>query len=597
MELYYRLIFLISLILILYFIYRIIRLLIVSKADTYIVKENGKMRCEGAVRYVIPRDRYVAYDMTKPFAGRQTGEVQVVEGKAWVRIRKENKEHIDIGYEDIGYVDLSGNIYDKNHCHVGYVGNAPGQPDITGKRKWYELFLRCHAYVFECERQEQILSNAGESASPQQAPPSGDRCVGKCIETARLGKPGFNNYTVLARAAAFLLLYQKEQRPVARSEEASVYYNQWSSTALLSTFVFCLLYTLFYIFNIQLVQMPFLGDFGFIFTTLALFLCIWGIIRQVVIEQSLAGKPVEHFLMLLNRNTGVASINNLILFFAAVGFILSLTVFGRDFAPIQLAVLIGVGINTKFITKEPWKVLEKFRPLPPEDLEEEDTANKLSRRYIWKLDSDDSDMTGELELFFAQEEIDELRHRNPFRTEASLGFDRNIELLFKEKIDNTHLKRINHYISKVAYEANISELETMQFILDFVQEPNIKYITDEESPETGGVEYARFPVETLFDKRGDCDCKAVLAAALYRNAGYKVAYITSHDHAAVAVACPKEWFGGYHMDKLYGAEKQAFFDKDGTLYYFCETTSDSFRVGDYSENISPNDFKNIRFLR
>jgi hypothetical protein len=574
MELYYRLIFLIGVILILYFIYRIIRLLLISKADTYLVKENGKTRREGMIRYVISKDRYIAYDLTKPFADRQTGEVQVIEGKAWVRICKENKGHIESGYEDIGYVDLNGNIYDKNHSHAGYIGNTAGQPDISGKRKWYELFLRCHAYVF-----------------------SGDRCVGKCIETGRFGKPGFSNYTVLARAAAFLLLYQKEQRPVARSEGVSVYYNQWSNTALLSTFIFCFVYAFFYIFNIQPVQMPFLGDFGFMFTTMALFLCIWGVIRQVVIEQSLAGKPVEHFLMLLNRNTGVSGINNLILLFAAVGLIVSFTLFGRDFAPVQLAVLIGVGVNAKFVTKEPWTVVEKFRPLPPDDLEEEDTANKISRRYSWELDSDESLLTGELELFFTQEEIDELRQRNPFRTEASLDFNRNIELLFKEKTDNSHLKRINHYILKAAYEATISELDTMQFILDFVQEPNISYIADEESPETGGVEYARFPVETLFDKRGDCDCKAVLAAALFRNAGYKVAYITSHDHAAVAVACPKKWFGGYRMDKLYGAEKQAFFDKDGTLYYFCETTGDSFRVGDYSKNISPDDFKNIRFLR
>jgi hypothetical protein len=268
----------------------------------------------------------------------------------------------------------------------------------------------------------------------------------------------------------------------------------------------------------------------------------------------------------------------MILFFAAASCIISLTIYGRDFIPVQAAIFAGVFINKIYSKSSSWVVYDRFiTPDPAYNPEEEDTTGMVHRNYRWELDSDNASLSGNLDLYFTEEEVNEFRGRNPFRTEASQGFDHNIELLFKEKVDERHLARINHYITVQAYESGLNGLDTMQFILDFVQEPNIKYHTDEESPETGGIEYARFPVETLFDKRGDCDCKAVLAAALFRNAGYKVAFITSSSHAAIAVACPKEWFSYYNTINLFETGKEALVDKDGLYYYYCETTSNSFR--------------------
>ena len=100
----------------------------------------------------------------------------------------------------------------------------------------------------------------------------------------------------------------------------------------------------------------------------------------------------------------------------------------------------------------------------------------------------------------------------------------------------------------------------------------------------------------MFDKRGDCDCKAVLAAALFRNAGYRVAFIMSNEHAAIAVACPSEWFRISNADYL-KKENQALVDKDGAFYYFCETTGDSFRIGDFGTSSHPEDFNNYIFLK
>ncbi|MDR3194438.1 MAG: hypothetical protein LBT76_03985 [Tannerella sp.] len=590
-----------GIVLVVYSLYRLLRLL-VSQAGVHALKANGKFRQEGLVKYNLFKDNYAAYDLTKDFADQLTGEIYIGDdGKAWLQVRKDDGARPDSGFEKLGYIDLKGNIYDRNHCLAGYVGNAPGQPDMTGRRKWYELFLRCHANVYLCARQEQVLTDAGNpdaTAATAEAEAPRDRCIGKCIETGRFRPRNPDRYTALGRSAAFLLLYRQTQPPKPAGENLTVYRYAWSDTALISAFLFAVLYALFYLFNVNLINMPFLGDWIVLLPT-AFYFPVWALVRQVKIEQSLSGKPVEHFLMLFNRNTGLAGMNNLILLFALAAVGISVFVYGRDLIPFQMAILIGAWVNGKYITRMPWTVYDRFLVPQPDarDDEEEDTAGMIARNYRWELDADETRLQGELNLYFAQDEINELRSRNPFRTDASLGFDRNIETLFREKTDERHLRRINRYISTRAFENGLGGLETMQFILDFVQEPNIRYLADEASPdETGGVEYARFPVETLFDRHGDCDCKAVLAAALFRNAGYRVAYITSRSHAAIAVACPKEWFSFYHTGKLSESGSKALIDKDGLYYYFCETTGDSFRIGDCGAN-TPEEFTEFRFLK
>jgi hypothetical protein len=587
---------LVGLILVVFSLYKLARLLM-SKTGAYLLKDNGAFRQEGLVKYNLLKDNYTASDITRDFADRQVGEIYVGEdGKAWVQIRKDDANHPDSGFEKLGYIDLKGNIYDKNHCRAGYVGSASGQPDMTGHRKWYELFLRCHANVFECARQEQVLANAGESASGETAEVPQDRLIGKCIETGRFRPRNPDTYTALGRTAAFLLLYRQARQAKPAGENLSVYRYGWSDTALISAFVFSILYAVFYLFHVNLIRMPFLGDWVALLP-LTLYFLVWALMRQVKIEQSLSGKPVEHLLMLFNRNTGLAGMNNLILLTGLAALGISVFVYGRDFIPFQAALLIGVWVNHKYITKMPWVVYDRFFfPNPDDAPDEEDTTGMVARDYRWELDSDDAVALGMLELYFSPDEVAVLRERNPFHTSAMEGFDRCIEALFREKTDERHLKRINHAIATLAYENGLTGLDTMQFILDFVQEPNIHYLTDEESTETGGGEYARFPVETLFDKHGDCDCKAVLAAALFRNAGYKVAYVTSDSHAAIAVACPKDWFRFYDTNQLYAANKEALIDKDGLYYYFCETTADTFRIGDYG-NTNPSEFNRFRFLK
>ena len=71
--------------------------------------------------------------------------------------------------------------------------------------------------------------------------------------------------------------------------------------------------------------------------------------------------------------------------------------------------------------------------------------------------------------------------------------------------------------------------------LAFVQQ-SIRY-TDDLCAETGHlIEYPKYPLETLVEKRGDCEDQSILAAALLTAMGYNVALLILPIHVALGVA-------------------------------------------------------------
>jgi hypothetical protein len=125
-------------------------------------------------------------------------------------------------------------------------------------------------------------------------------------------------------------------------------------------------------------------------------------------------------------------------------------------------------------------------------------------------------------------------------------------------------------LKRLAVQKGYSSEETVNFSASFVQ--NLRYQTEEE-------EYPNYPVETLFDKGGDCEDTAILTAALLEAMGYDAVLIrfdppTERDagHMAVGVAVTGV-SGGYSY--TYDSEK----------YYYLETTSASWGVGDMPPDI------------
>src|SRR5690606_27041196 len=95
-------------------------------------------------------------------------------------------------------------------------------------------------------------------------------------------------------------------------------------------------------------------------------------------------------------------------------------------------------------------------------------------------------------------------------------------------------QQIINYLVEYAQTEFLSNYEIANISLSFVHEQCIRYQYDHESKNT--LEYFRFPIETIYDTVGDCDCKAILASAIFKALGYDVAFALMTGHAALAIS-------------------------------------------------------------
>lgn len=227
----------------------------------------------------------------------------------------------------------------------------------------------------------------------------------------------------------------------------------------------------------------------------------------------------------------------------------------------------------------------------------------VKKHFSWQLDSSRRiKLMGEMDMDFDADAVMAQRRANPFASPRT-------DFQNKERLHEMYYYMLSHpetlansakivqYINRLCSQRGISELDKLQFVLDFVQEPNIKYILDGESKElAGAIQYIRFPDETLFDGHGDCDCKSFLAATLYHLMGYSVLYLLSQklQHAAICIEYDKRWGTNLHQQSNM---KDVTVEVNGQWYIFCETTSDGFRIGGISSRQSINDFDTMLELR
>ncbi len=118
-------------------------------------------------------------------------------------------------------------------------------------------------------------------------------------------------------------------------------------------------------------------------------------------------------------------------------------------------------------------------------------------------------------------------------------------------------ERLNETTAQLGYNS----FEQANFVLAFVQ--SINYNSDLNT--TGFEEYPRFPIETLVDQTGDCDCKAILYATLILSLGDGAVFINPTDHLAVGVL----------GDGLHGT----YWSYNNQTYYYAETTGVGFTIG------------------
>jgi hypothetical protein len=114
-----------------------------------------------------------------------------------------------------------------------------------------------------------------------------------------------------------------------------------------------------------------------------------------------------------------------------------------------------------------------------------------------------------------------------------------------------------------------SSLEQASNVLCFTQ-ACIRYALDAES--APAAEWPRYPIETLMDEAGDCEDKAILAAAVLKRLGFEVALLYYPDHCAFGVAGAEGLPGEYVADP-----------NTRLKYFYGEATADGWRLGEAPE--------------
>lgn len=437
--------------------------------------------------------------------------------------------------------------------------------------------------------------------------------VGQSVKSGFLGgSPESCPVTDEARGGAYVLFYSQYGKNTYSEFVGRSPYS-WTDTALLSSLVFSIAFLILYFFNTAVLQMPLLGnDLKAIVTLTTFYFVIWAAVRAIKIEAVENGHSFQPLLDLMNKSVGHRNFDMIAMILGYLCTVWTYFFYDADFMPLIFAISLGLTINrTNRRAADPWVVVD---PLKSEDKTIEldidgdnpekripapDYKNGVTRHYNWKLDSfEGKEIKAHLSMMFDPSDVSNIRLKNPFYLEKpnlDLGDYKNYlkkmrRDLKKDDKNLYHTKYALQEIKRISTRYELSEIDTLQFILDFIQE-SIKYQLDNECRELAmPTEYIRYPDEILYDQQGDCDCKAFLAMVMYYQLGYDVIFLISRQigHAALAVAV-KDSVAEQYLSQ--SSLEDVTVEINGTKYYFCETTTDGFRFGDIQNGLSVDQFE------
>lgn len=134
--------------------------------------------------------------------------------------------------------------------------------------------------------------------------------------------------------------------------------------------------------------------------------------------------------------------------------------------------------------------------------------------------------------------------------------------LAKDPEDDSFIDQMVQFIDTKARQYNFTEQQKISYAITFVQ--SLPYTDDIVTAKAD--EYPRYPVETLFDRGGDCEDTAILIAAILDRMGYDVALIVPPNHMAVGIVLP--------------TASGRYYNYNGKKYYYLETTGEGWQIGE-----------------
>jgi len=131
------------------------------------------------------------------------------------------------------------------------------------------------------------------------------------------------------------------------------------------------------------------------------------------------------------------------------------------------------------------------------------------------------------------------------------------------------IKVLVNEFREIAEAKRWTDRQLANFVASFVQ--SLPYTIDYETKSRD--EYPRYPIETLFDRGGDCEDTSILVATLLDSLGINVIllHLEADKHIAVGVDVPNTY--GTYWEYL------------GDKYWYLETTAEGFSIGDYPKEL------------
>ncbi len=204
-------------------------------------------------------------------------------------------------------------------------------------------------------------------------------------------------------------------------------------------------------------------------------------------------------------------------------------------------------------------VLDPLNPLGPPDY----SMGTGTVEYTWEHDR----RTYSLQVNITSDEYQRYREDNIARQARS--FTQMVQLADQYVTsDDSVIREVAASFERTRDDLGLDKTKTIELVLSFIQ--TIAYVEDSES--TLRDEYWRYPVETLQDKVGDCEDKVFLFASIMEAMGYDAVALFFDGHAAAGI-------------DLEGA-KGSHYSYEGTEYYYCETTSYGWDIGETPQGLS-----------
>lgn len=456
--------------------------------------------------------------------------------------------------------------------------------------------------------------------------------LGYTVELRFSQKEPINQMT---KAAACLALYEEEA--IAYEDEVGMLPSVTAKdlafpSMLIYVFLFAIFSNLF--LNYQL--SPALGSIlSYSISMVLVYAVLWWLLYMIKTDLGNQNLTLIPLIQLINRNTGINGWNNFLIIVSGLGILFTLffkvAVGGYVLFPLFLVICFATLFNKIIFPAQRWVIKSAVSDIIKQESQTRRSrnreivqpANLKVIKYEWDLSNISALNTNEKIVIEGHFDLDHfngqaiVRNKNPFfgfetdpsgqskpKWEKVWNFDNsqnppvpvsiNFEEFFKmikevlnESPDQSQEVLINKIIDSardIVIKYDLPHFEIFNLITNFCQY-QVNYKLDGESKIIGQdvQEYVRFPIESLFDQEGDCDCYAALAFKIFKclNLG--------PDDVKYAIA------------DVVGVGKHAFLlvKQDGILplppnietvnipslsgkYAFCEVTSRGWNIGSNS---------------